>query len=269
LESALGTKLIERSARIFRLTRAGEVFLDPAKQLLDDVASVKAKLVMADQTPPMRLRIASVEELDATITAPWLLDLKQTYPNLSLTLSSGASHENHEALSSRSVDIMMGVDTVANVDWIEQFPILRDPFIVVTSANTDAVLTSRPFVRYASDLYIGRQIEAQLRRSSLLPPQGFEMTTNQALFAMTAELDGWAITTALIYLGTPYAKERLIAQPLPIPRFSRSLALHARAGTLGELPAEIAQRMKHQIAARLLPCAKTELSFLGDELSMI
>lgn len=269
LEAALGTKLIERSARIFRLTRAGELFLDPAKQLLDDVASVKAKLVMAEQAPPMRLRIASIEELDATVTAPWLLDLQGRYPNMSLTLSSGASHENHDALSSRGVDVMLGVDTVPDVDWIEQHPILRDPFIVIASSKGGADLTRRPFVRYASELHIGRQIEAQLRRTDMQPPQGFEFTTNQALFAMTEELDGWAITTALAYLGTPKAKDRLVAQPLPIPRFSRRLALRTRAGALGELPAEIAKRMKHQIASRLLPRASKKLGFLQDELQMI
>ena len=36
LEAALGTRLIERSARQFRLTRAGALFLDPAKALLDE-----------------------------------------------------------------------------------------------------------------------------------------------------------------------------------------------------------------------------------------
>jgi len=203
LEAALGTKLIERSARQFRLTRAGGVFLPAAKALLDDVSAVKAHLVMADQAPPMSVRIASLEELDATVVAPWLLRLRARFPNVTTTLSSGASHENHDALASRAVDLTLAVDTVAQVDWVEQHPILRDPFVLVTARGVpaDAIL-SRPFVRYGSALQIGRQIEAQLRRSGVQPAKGFEFSTNQALMAMTSELGGWAVTTALAFLGT-------------------------------------------------------------------
>lgn len=269
LEAALGTRLIERSARVFRLTRAGELFLDPARQLLDDVAAAKARLVLADQSPPMRLRIASIEELDATVTAPWLLDLQDSYPNMTLTLSSGASHENYDALSTRAVDVMLAVDTVAGVDWVELHPILRDPFIVISTAEPDAELSRLPFVRYTSALQIGRQIEAQLRRTGRQPPSGLEFTTNQALFSMTAELGGWAITTALAFLGTPNAQHRLIPRPVPFAQFSRRLALHSRAGALGGLPVEIASKLRSQIATRLIPRAAQELPFLGDGLQVI
>jgi len=265
LEAALGTKLIERSARQFRLTRSGALFLEPAKQLLDDVGAAKAKLLMADETPPIHLRIASIEEMDATVTAAWLLKLRDTFPQVTFALTSGASHENHDALSSRAVDMMLAVDTVAKADWIAQHPILRDPFILVTAPGFDASdIASAPFIRYAKDLQIGRQIEAQLRRSGLQPARGFEFTTNQALFAMTAELEGWAITTALAYLGTPLAGDLVTAHPLPIPLFSRRLALHVRAGALGGLPAKFAADMRLCLQTKIIAQAETRLPFLTD-----
>ena len=263
LEGALGAKLIERSARQFRVTRAGEVFLPAAKALLDDVSAVKARLVLADQAPPMVVRIASIEELDATVVAPWLLRLRARFPNVTTTLSSGASHENHDALASRSVDLTLSVDTVAEVDWVEQHPILRDPFVLVTAPGVapDAILT-RPFVRYGSELQIGRQIEAQLRRSGVIPPRGFEFSTNQALFAMTAELGGWAITTALAVLGTPRSAELVQAHALPVPMFARRLALHARAGALGDLPAQMAEDIRGCLQDRIVSVADARLPFL-------
>jgi DNA-binding transcriptional LysR family regulator len=269
LEAALGSKLIERSARQFRLTRAGALFLDPAKQLLDDVSAAKARLMAADQMPPMSVRIASIEELDATVIAPWLLKLTGKFPNIAFALSSGASHENHEALSTRSVDLMLAVDTVAQADWVEQHPVLRDPFILVTAPQMgDAPnlerLKTRPFVRYATDLQIGRQIEAQLRRSGLQPARGFEFSTNQALFAMTAELGGWAITTALAYFGTPRAGDLVVAHPLPVAAFSRRLALHARRGALGDLPRQMAEDIRICLEGRILQTAAARLPFLRD-----
>jgi DNA-binding transcriptional LysR family regulator len=265
LEAALGAKLIERTARQFRLTKAGELFLAPARQLLDDVSAAKASLVMADHSPPMTLRIASLEELDATVTAPWLLKLTTRFPNIALTLTSGASHENHEALSTRAVDLMLAVDTVGQVDWIDQLPILRDPFVLVTAPDLapDAIQT-RPFVRYESELQIGRQIEAQLRRSGMQPARGFEFSTNQALFSMTAELGGWAITTALAFFGTPLAGDLVTAHPLPVAPFSRRLALHARAGALGDLPHQMADEIRASLQDRIVGNAARRLPFLED-----
>ena len=267
LEAALGARLIERSARQFRLTRAGALFLDPAKALLDNIGAAKAKLVLADQAPPLNLRFASIEELDATVTAPWLLKLVDRFPKAALSLTGGASHENHDALSSRAVDMTLAVDTVAKVDWVERHPILRDPFILVTAKGAD--LTNSPMIRYELELAIGRQIEAQLRRTGPVPARGFAFSTNQALFAMTAELGGWAITTALAYLGTPLARDLVDAKPLHIPRFSRRLELHSRAGALGDLPRIIAGDLRTCIANRIIPDAAARLRFLGDDMKII
>lgn len=267
LEAALGARLIERSARQFRLTRAGVLFLDPAKALLDNIGAAKAKLVLADQAPPLNLRFASIEELDATVTAPWLLKLADRFPKAALSLTGGASHENHDALSSRAVDMTLAVDTVAKVDWVERHPILRDPFILVTAKGAD--LTNSPMIRYELELAIGRQIEAQLRRTGPVPARGFAFSTNQALFAMTAELGGWAITTALAYLGTPLARDLVDAKPLHIPRFSRRLELHSRAGALGDLPRIIAGDLRTCIADRIIPDAAARLGFLGDDMKII
>ena len=267
LEAALGARLIERSARQFRLTRAGALFLEPAKALLDNIGAAKAKLVLADQAPPLNLRFASIEELDATVTAPWLLKLVDRFPKAALSLTGGASHENHDALSSRAVDMTPAVDTVAKVDWVERHPILRDPFILVTAKGAD--LTNSPMIRYELELAIGRQIEAQLRRTGPVPARGFAFSTNQALFAMTAELGGWAITTALAYLGTPLARDLVDAKPLHIPRFSRRLELHSRAGALGDLPRIIAGDLRTCIADRIRPDAAARLRFLGDDMKII
>ena len=273
LEAAVGARLIERSARMFRLTRAGTLFLEPAHRLLDDVSAAKALLLDAEQAPPMSLRIASIEELDATVTAPWLLRLTQSYPKVAFTLSSGASHENLDALAARGVDLTLAVDTVADADWVEQHPILRDPFILVTAPALTATrledLRRKPLVRYASDLQIGRQIEAHLRRAGPQPARGYEFSTNQALFAMTAELGGWAITTALAFFGTPRAGDLVQAHPLPLPAFARRLALHARAGALGVLPAQMAEEIRICLETRILTEARDRLPFLDEGFSIL
>ena len=134
----------------------------------------------------MNLRFASIEELDATVTARRLVKVADRFPKATLSLTSGASHENHDALSSRAADMTLAVDTVAKVDWVERHPILRDPFILVTAKGADQA--NGPMIRYELEPPIGHQIEAQLRRTGPVPARGFAFSTNQALFAMTAEL---------------------------------------------------------------------------------
>ena len=112
-------------------------------------------------------------------------------------------------------------------------------------------LADRPFLRYAPDLYIGRQIEAALRRGRMRPAHRYDFTTNRALFAMIEQSRGWAITTALAVLGTPIPGA-LRVHRLPLPGFSRRLSLHSRREALGTLPALMAQTLRRSISDRML-----------------
>jgi hypothetical protein len=81
---------------------------------------------------------------------------------------------------------------------------------------------------------------------------------------MTAELGGWSITTALAFFGTPRAGDLVRAHPLPVASFSRRLALHARAGALGDLPRQMADGMRTCLQDRILKTGADRLPFLGD-----
>ncbi len=270
LEAALESRLIERNARMFRLTPAGTLFLRRALAILDDVSAAKAELVLADQAPRMTLRVATIEEFDAAVTPHWLAALGRAFPNIAFSISSGASHENHDALANRAADLILAVDASEPAEWVESHDILRDTFVLATSRDPDdvtdlATLSERPFLRYARDLYIGRQIEAALRRARLKPDHRYDFTTNRALFAMVGCSGGWAVTTALAAIGTPESETAIRVQRLPLPAFSRRLALHARRDTLGALPERMAAQLRHSINAMLLPrLARTPGLMPGD-----
>jgi hypothetical protein len=141
---------------------------------------------------------------------------------------------------------------------------------MVSASGTDTGnLMERPFIRYASSLQIGRDIEAQLRRTGMVLPKAFEFTTNQALFATVAVMNGCALTTALAYLGTPLADGLVTPQPMPLPGFSRRLALHTRAGALGDLPGIIATEMRDCLQTIVLPQACDRLPFIAEEFRIL
>ena len=174
LENVLGAKLIERSAQRFSITEAGHLFRRRALRIMDEVDGARTDLTTETKSPHFTLRMAVVEDFDNHVLPIWLSSLQHEFPNASFVVKSGPSHENFSILSSRAADIIVAVDAMDPTDWIEEHPLMRDPYMLVTSPAikrdpTLAELEQFPFVRYAREQHMGRQIEAQLRRVKFGP----------------------------------------------------------------------------------------------------
>ena len=275
LEESLGARLIERSARTFMITAAGDVFLPRAQKLLDDVSGARAALAGVDQAPQMTLRMAMIEDLDLLVTPYWLTHLPPALERCQFAIRSGASHENHSALADRSVDMIVAVDAAEPVDWVEGHTLLNDPYILVAAKDIpeDAELDTLmryPMIRYAREQYMARQTEAQLRRVGVAPARGYEVTGSQGMLALIAAARGWAITTAFAYLGTGETalREEVVARPLPLPAFSRSLSLYARRDAFGDLPALCADSLRSALDRTVVDPGRTRLPFVSEALRL-
>ncbi len=252
LESVLGARLIERSSQRFALTSAGELFRPRAIRILDEVSSASAVLSKSNVSPRMTLKIAVIEDFDALVISPWLAAIKDRYPNIRFQMRSGPSHESHAALGSRSADIIVAVETLETADWVEEHSILNDPYILVKSQNArkTATLTDllkHPFIRYSREQLMGRQVEAHLRRNKCAPPRDNEFSSNQMVFSMVEAQKGWTITSMAAFASACSADSPLLADTLPIPAFSRRIALYARKDALGDLPAEFADLLREAL----------------------
>lgn len=245
LEAALAVRLIERSAQRFSLTEAGLLFRERAMRIMDELDGAKADLTNRKGSPHFVLRMAIVEDFDNHILPRWLGILSEAFPNAHFAVKSGPSHENFSILSSRATDLIVAVDAMDSVDWIEEHPLMQDPYILVTApeiGNEPSLdtLQKYPFIRYAREQHMGRQIEAQLRRVKFTPPKSHEFSSNQALFSMVAATKGWTISTAAAVHGTfahrAEAFRSLKFSALPIPAFSRNVSLYARKDILRQVP---------------------------------
>lgn len=270
LEAALDARLIERSAHRFTLTTAGEAFRPRALRILDEVSGAQAALSASNQSPRMTLRIALVEEFDAHVVPAWLEDLGRDFPNIRFQIRSGASHESHAALSSREADMIVAVDSTEPADWVEEHAVLRDPFVLVsTSAGAGLpALMQRPFIRYAREQFMGRQIEAQFRRTGSIPARGDEFSSSQAVLSMVHARQGWAVTTAAVMAAMPIGGGLSVA-PLPIPAFSRTLSLSARRDVLGDLPGRFANALRRTVEAQVVGPGRARHPFLDDALRVV
>lgn len=278
LEAALGARLIDRSARPFALTPAGYVFQRRALAILDEAARAHSELAELELTGLPQLRLAVIEDFDADVTPALARELSEALPGCNIVAHVGPSHQNISALEARSEDIVVAAEMETPHDWIEQHPLLRDPYVLVTARgllagteNPVAALMAAPMVRYASSQIMGQQIETHLRRLRLAPDRRFEFDSNHAIMATVAEIRGWAVTTPLGYMRAPRFHEALELHPLPFRKFSRTVSLYARRGVMGALPERVAGLMRRLIAEHcvtegegLAPWLAGSFRVLGD-----
>ncbi|TWO72029.1 LysR family transcriptional regulator [Caenimonas sedimenti] len=86
LEEELGTVLLDRRDKQFRLTMAGQRFLKHAGRLLELQREIK--LEMGGEVPPgLQVRIGAIESVLHSWLIPWVESLRAEFPALELELS--------------------------------------------------------------------------------------------------------------------------------------------------------------------------------------
>ena len=276
LEAALGARLIDRAARPLALTPAGYVFQRRALIILDEAARAQTELAELELTTLPELRLAVIEDFDAEVTPELVMRLSEVLPGCNIIAHAGPSHENLAALDSREVDMVVAADIEAPPDWVEQYPIVRDPYVLVTAkgllaegGDMVAQLMTAPMVRFASSQIMGRQIETHLRRLRLAPTRRFEFESNHSVMAAVAQTRGWTIATPLGYLRAPRFHAELDVRPLPFKSFARTLSLHARCNVLGALPGRAAKILHASITACCVEPALREMPWLAGQFRVL
>ncbi|MGI9462484.1 MAG: LysR family transcriptional regulator [Aestuariivirgaceae bacterium] len=275
LEATLGTKLLDRSARPIALTPAGVLLQSHAQNILDEIGLARAKLMELQLSSLPRLRLAIIDDLDATLTPDLVAELTARYPGCSFEAWSGRSDEHQAALQDRSADIIIAADIDDPEDWCERHVLLREPFVLVTAKGVlnegcdplQAIMKA-PLVRYSARLPIGRQIEQHLRRLRLAPEHRFEFASSHSVFAMVQNCDGWALTTPLGYLHGKRFHGEIDLSPVPFAGFFRTVSLKARRNELGDLPRHLAELCRTMIEERCIDKASEAVPWLKSAMQV-
>ncbi len=252
LEAALGTALVDRAARPLQLTPAGHTFLPRARNILNETQAARADLAGRDQAALTNLRLGMIEDFDADVTPRLLSEMARDLIQCRFLLETGASHHLIAQLAARSLDVVVAADTGAAAEWAEVHPLFDDPFVAVVPPGLARsgppgaeALADIPFIHYTQRHHMGQQIAAHLARENLQPDHRFELDSYHAIMAMVADGAGWTIATPLGVLRAHRFLDRVTMVPLPMAPLTRTIALTARRGVLGEMP--------HRMAARLRP----------------
>lgn len=86
LEESLGVSLFHRHARGLLLTEQGEILQRAAQDIFGKLSMIEGEIIDSRQLPEGPLRITTTEFIGSTWLAPRLHDLRESHPDIQLTL---------------------------------------------------------------------------------------------------------------------------------------------------------------------------------------
>ena len=280
LEAALGTVLLDRSARPMRLTPAGAMFRKHAQIIVNTLAEARAELAVANMSGLTTLRLGMIEDFDADVTPRLLTSLASTLRGCRFLLETGASHRLLDGREARALDLVVASDTGTeqrgDADWIEVHPLLVEPFVVVAplgavdpSRDVADQLQSLPLIQYSARHHMGRLIATHLARQNLRLSHRFELDSYSAILSMVAAGTGWTILTPLAVQTARPLHGKIAVMPLPFAPLERRISLSARAGVLRDMPAQVATTLRDLLQSRVVTPSLAAMPWLNDSLRVL
>ena len=260
LEQRTRTSLFNRDVRPLSLTLSGVVLRQRASAVLADCRQIAPLLQQVRRGKLPLIRVGLVDSF-SRLLVPHLPDhLLQIVDHVSFV--SGLTSSHVDDILGRRLDVFLGVDEFDELDGLESWPLIEEPYIVIAPPDTPApttvddlrALSARAaFVRFHPRRKIGVSIDRHLRRLGLDLPRTHEFDTPYGVAATVARGDAWAVTTPLCLYEAGDLVLRVRCLPLPGPALKRRLSLISRVRELARVPREAANFTVERLRSELLP----------------
>ncbi|WP_170351357.1 MULTISPECIES: LysR family transcriptional regulator [Ruegeria] len=269
LENALGTELVDHGRRPMRLTQAGHSFLARTESVLAELQIAQSELTVMDLGHLTTLSIGLIDDFDNDLTPRLATLLADSLTRSNFKLITLPSLDLFAELEAQRLHLMVSAHSGEVLEGVVEYPLVRDPFILVTPKGVDNATQDLPFLRYAREQLISRQIESHLARQQQKYEERFEIGSHLALMAMVARGLGWAITTPLGYMRAARFHDALAVHPVPFGEFSRTISLFTRTDWSDQVPQEVAGMMRRLMRNQIVDPALAQLPWLTDKLKVM
>ncbi|MEJ2899286.1 LysR family transcriptional regulator [Acinetobacter sp. NS-4] len=88
LENKLNVTLLERTTRKLKLTQEGQLFLEKARKILNDLAAAEDALLQSDSDTSGLIRVDSATPFILHVIVPLIQEFIQHYPNIEIELNT-------------------------------------------------------------------------------------------------------------------------------------------------------------------------------------
>lgn len=276
LETGMGAILLDRSKRPHKLTPAGLIFLKRAKNIISEASHAKAELAVQDLSKLTNFRLGVIEDFDANITPKLLTELSKEFTGCQIQLETAYSLKLQELLEKRQLDMIVAADLGQSQDWMEVFPVVKEPFVVAApkglieqNGKELEQLLKYPFIRYSSTQAMGRSLDAHLLRQKINIPHKFELDSYHASLALVANKTAWTITTPLGFSHAQRFKPDVELLPLPMKGLTRTISVLSRADGFEKMPKHIASLIRILLQRTILNDLIEEFPWLQDDFCIL
>ena len=247
IEARTGTMLFDRAVRPLGLTPAGGLLRQRASGLLAEARQIAPLLRETERNHFPLIRVGLVDSMSRALSASLGQKLSEVTDHVSILSGLTASHAS--ALLTRRLDVLIGVDDLDDIDGLERWPILSEPYILLAPdhlpqprdpADLVTLAQMSELVRFSARSHTGVEIDRHLRRLRIDLPRRMEFDTPFGVTARVAARRGFAITTPMCIFEAAMPLDGLVCWPLPGPSIGRKLTLIARKQELGRVPGEVA-----------------------------
>ncbi len=269
LENAVGTELVDHGRRPMRLTQAGLSFLARTEAVLAELQMAQSELTVMDLGHLTTLSIGLIDDFDNDLTPRLATLLADSLTRSKFKLITLPSLDLFAELEAQRLHLVVSAHSGEVLEGVVEYPLVQDPFILVTPKGADNAMQELPFLRYTREQLISRQIEAHLAKQQPSYEERFEIGSHLALMAMVARGLGWAITTPLGYMRAARFHDALQAHPAPFGEFSRTISLFTRTDWSDQVPKEVAGMMRRLMRNQIVNPALAQLPWLTDKLKVM
>ena len=208
LEQEVGSRLFDRGQQRVALTATGRLFLERARQILDDVASAKAAIANVEAGTGGELRIGFTQSAEyLPFLSSSIARFRERHPTVSLALREMPSADQLDAIERRDVDLTVGGKIRRRLDRrIQLHKLIEQPLLVavpMTSPLARRDLVELADLRYERFVCLPRDSGTGLRQlvDSLCWDQGCAPTVVQEVRELST-----AIALVAAGLGVFYAE---------------------------------------------------------------
>ncbi len=155
LEEIVGTALFVRSPNKLELTKAGEVFLEQSRLILNQFETAKNLALEAAQQQEFRLEVGLISGTEVPFYEHVVVPGKTRYPELDVHLNSKSEVELVDGVINGSLDMGFLIGPV-NEPELESFPVCRARIAVTMPENNPLAQKERLYLKdiAGSTLYI-------------------------------------------------------------------------------------------------------------------
>lgn len=237
LEDSLGVKLVDRSKRPLKLTRAGLLACQRAGDILNAINDLKNEIGHEFDGMRSELRIGFIDGLESFVMPAVIDALSQKWPERKLFTRTARSDFLLDDLREERIDIAISGQGMEALEGLENFELISEPLVAVipSSMVANGVIPDFevvPMIKYNTDFPLGQKIDAQMKRCRLVPKVLATVDSTQGLVSLVSSSEAWGVTTPLSILDTPHYLDHISIIPTPFPLTTRTISIWHRAGEL-------------------------------------